>query len=155
LLVKSLEPDRLQMLNNKLLHFTKKYGDRRITVEALHWLEHEACAAICREGSGVLVAIHDSKLVGLSGAADFGRTIAFIVVHPLHRGKHIGQQLIRAHIEQMGQYNCSVAVDNLSSLKMCFRAGLSAVDLYPGVRGKPTLRMIGGQYLCPEPHLES
>jgi hypothetical protein len=37
-------------------------------------------------------------------------------------------------------YSCTVALDNVPSLKMCFRAGLYAVELFTGPTGKPTLR---------------
>lgn len=154
MLIKSLNPALLLKLKNKLLYFTKKYGERRITSDAIHWLEQKACDELSKPGTEVLIALEHTRLIGLSGVANFGKDTAFIVVHPEHRGKQLGQKLICTHIEQLGQFNCNVAADNLPSLRMCFKAGLVATDLFAGIKGKPTLRMIGGNPHCPVPHLE-
>jgi hypothetical protein len=48
--------------------------------------------------------------------------------------------------QQLGKVYTRVAYDNIPSLKLCFRCGLTAFAMTKGPTGKPTLWLGGGDY---------
>lgn len=130
-------------LHSSLLAFTRKYGANRITSEAYRELHKLTSGALQQPGWALFMATLNTedgkRLAGLSMVSEFGERTSIVVVHPLYRGRQIGTRLLQAQLSEIGRLSCRVALDNVSSLKMCFNAGLSAGKLIQGPTGKPTL----------------
>jgi GNAT superfamily N-acetyltransferase len=129
----------LKRIKNKLLYFTVKYGERRITRESLDWMKVVTKERLQKQGSSIFAAVDQGRIIGLCCAEDYGKNVCFVVVHPDYRGKGLGARLIRAQLDHLGEINCKVAIDNISSLRMCLNAGLKASRFITGAANKPTL----------------
>lgn len=140
--MKVLPPGGLEKYRGTLLRFAEKFGDGRITRTAMHWLHNVSPAQLEQPEDVIVVALEEGTIIGLGCAAGRGDHSSFIVVHPQYRGRQVGQKLLATIKEQTGKLTCTVAVDNIPSLTMCFRAGLHAVDLFEGPTGKPTLKFV-------------
>ncbi|GJM79753.1 hypothetical protein HMSSN139_22490 [Paenibacillus sp. HMSSN-139] len=92
-------------------------------------------------------------MAGVSCAADYGRTLCVVVVHPLYRGRGIGAKLLQAQLTRVKQLSCRVALSQVQSLRLCFRAGLYASGLTRGPNGQ-TLLLLETRPVSPE-HAES
>ncbi|MNN16132.1 hypothetical protein D3C81_1292610 [compost metagenome] len=142
-------------IHSSILGFTRKYGGNRITRDAYREIQKLTPVALRQPGCALFIAtVHTedgSRLAGLSLVAEYGERAGIVVVHPLYRGRHIGTKLLQAQRLQMGRLSCRVALDNPSSLKMCFNAGLTATRMVPGPTGKPTLVLEAGQQVDPHP----
>ncbi|MNN49447.1 hypothetical protein D3C81_1639730 [compost metagenome] len=96
---------------------------------------------LIEDGSSVLLATiqteDGTRLAGFSIVTVFGNKISLVLVHPLYRGRGIGSNLLVRQLSILGHLTCQVALDNISCLKMCFHAGLSAKRLIM-VRGGRT-----------------
>ncbi|MFD2613502.1 hypothetical protein [Paenibacillus gansuensis] len=142
--IRAVSSEQYARCKTKILRFAQRCGEGRITSAALRAAQESD--ADLERGSQLLLMMDGRKAAGLSLLLDYGRTASFFVVHPDYRGKEITVQLIRRHIQDVGAYSCTVAVTNTPSLKQCFRAGLTAVDLFTGPTGKPTLLFISPSY---------
>ena len=142
--IHSPQEDKWPMLRNKFTQFIIHAGDQRITVDAMKQLESLPFRGLQADGTQLVIATErtpraKARLIGLSFVEDYGDTTCLVVVHPDYRGQSIGTKLLREQICRLGNLSCSVAMDNLSSLHMCFQAGLTAYTLIEGPTGKPTL----------------
>ena len=142
--IRSPHEEKWPVLRAKFVQFIINAGDQRITTDALKQLESLPVRGLQEEGTQLLIATErtsraKARLIGLSFVEDFGNTTCLVVVHPEFRGNHIGTMLMREQISRLGSLTCYVAIDNLSSLHMCFQAGLIAHHLMEGPTGKPTL----------------
>ncbi|USB32399.1 GNAT family N-acetyltransferase [Paenibacillus sp. YPG26] len=130
-------------MHSSILGFIRKYGGQRITRDAYRQIQKLTPVTLRQPGCALFIAtVHTedgTRLAGLSLVAGYGDQAGIVVVHPLYRGRHIGTKLLQAQQLQMGRLSCRVALDNPSSLKMCFNAGLSARRMVLGPTGKPTL----------------
>ncbi|PYI57088.1 GNAT family N-acetyltransferase [Paenibacillus flagellatus] len=140
--IKTIPSERFDDCRGRLLRFVRAYGERRITVEALRWLGGVSAAELDEPHTAVAAAFDGKRLVGLACAARHGERAAFVVVHPAWRGAGIGPALLRELIGRLGRLTCVVACDNTPSMAMCFRAGMTAVQLTTGGSGRPALRFV-------------
>jgi ribosomal protein S18 acetylase RimI-like enzyme len=140
LLVKALQPAQLDKYRAALLRFIGMYGDRRITGKAIRWLQQVSSEQMGKPGNLIVVALENGQWIGIGCAAEHGAHTSFIVIHPRYRGRSVGASLIRELSDRLGEFTCTVAADNMASLKMCFNAGLHAVDVFEGPTGKATLK---------------
>lgn len=126
-----------------LVQFVRQYGERQITSDSCRRLSRLTPEHLCQPGVSLLIATvrgqHGRQLSGISFVSGYGMESCLVAVHPYHRNKHTGTALLTAQLFRLGNLECSVASDNLASLKMCFNAGLIAVALKNGHTGKPTL----------------
>lgn len=142
--IRLLQEEKWRKLQDRCLRFLLAYGDQRITKEALELFESLSAKQLQQADNQLALAIHRPhsgpfQLRGVSYVQQYGLECCIIVVHPDARGQGIGTMLMMQHIEQLGSLSCQVAVDNLSSLSMCFQAGLTAHRIFTGPTGKPTL----------------
>ena len=128
----------------KILNFISRYSDKRIAIETFNSLrllpseqlldtKHEIAPAT------ILTMENEKHLLGVVYFNNIEPKKCLIVVHPLARKKGVGEQLFTSLIKRYDKFRCSVAIDNVSSLKLCFKCGLHAVALTKGPTGKPTL----------------
>lgn len=142
--IRSLHKDQWHALRSRCIRLITQHGDQRITVEALNHIQSITEQQLSEEGTLLVVAIDrphqgKSRLAGLSFVRHYGEQACLIVVHPSYRNQQIGTQLMSEQVSRLGYLTCSVALDNLVSLQMCFQAGLTAHRLIEGPTGKPTL----------------
>lgn len=132
-----------EILLPRTFTFVRKYRSGRITPRALKLFRTFQPSSLGEPGKVVLVAITPKrKLVGVLACADYGRQFSLIVIRPDLRARGLGTMMLQAAIERLGQFYAIVAADNIPSLKMCFRCGLWAYDVYLSEYGKPTLRLM-------------
>ncbi|OPA80862.1 hypothetical protein BVG16_00485 [Paenibacillus selenitireducens] len=142
--IRSLQTDQWNVLRSQCLRFITQHGDQRITADAMIQLESVTEQQLLETGTQLLLAIErvpigKPRLIGVSFVRHYGEQTCLIVVHPTWRGMHLGTQLMSEQISYLGYLTCQVALDNISSLRMCFQAGLTAHRLTEGPTGKPTL----------------
>ncbi|GGG74868.1 GNAT family N-acetyltransferase [Paenibacillus radicis (ex Gao et al. 2016)] len=140
-----LTPEQWMSEKKRLLGFAVRFGEKRLTVAALHALRMLDPDMLDAKGAPhpravVVLARRGGRLAGLAFAADGGERGCFIVVHPEARSSGVGSSLLRAMIDRLGKLTCNVAADNVPSMALCFRLGLTAVSMHTGPTGKPTLR---------------
>lgn len=154
-LIMSTEESSWSRIHSSVLSFTRKYGGSRITRSAYRELQKLTPAVLRQPGCALFIATvsteDGTRLAGLCLMTGYGEHAGIVVVHPLYRGRHIGTRLLQAQKLQMCRLSCRVALDNPSSLKMCFNAGLTAIKMVPGPTGKPTLVLEAGQQVDPHP----
>lgn len=140
-----ITPSLFQRLRPHILHFSRRYGDRRITHRALNWIKKLSKENIL-EGTWMAVAVDQKKLVGFILFGRYGLEEAFIVVHPSYRRRNVGESLLQRALDSLDRVYTRVAYDNIPSLKLCFKSGLVAFQLTTGPTGKPTLCLGGGNW---------
>ncbi|HEY2495085.1 MAG TPA: N-acetyltransferase [Paenibacillus sp.] len=136
-----------QKQHQSVIDFIKYYGDKRITLDAFHKCSKLNRGTLQHPGESLLIATvrgdRGRSLAGVSFVSGFGEDVCLIVVHPLYRKRHVGTTLLSSQLAIIGHLSCHVALDNISSLKMCFNAGLTGHSLMVGPTGKPTLKLEG------------
>lgn len=131
---------------DRIIAFIKAYGNQRITLATLHALQSLSPKQFTAVGdrssvpAAVVTVSSQGKLLGVAFATDDGSGCCLIVVHPKARRQNIGYQLMGSLIQHLEHFSCHVAVDNISSLALCFKHGLHAVSIHEGPTGKNTLR---------------
>jgi GNAT superfamily N-acetyltransferase len=130
----------------QLIRFITLYGDKRITRQAVNWLNEAREETLASEGNLILAAVDQSRLCGIAAVADYGRSESFIAVHRNRRRSGCGQQLIEAVLTRLGKVYGRVALDNLPSLKMCLASGMVGFKCFTGPTGKPTLWLGAGNW---------
>ncbi|PTX63270.1 acetyltransferase (GNAT) family protein [Melghirimyces profundicolus] len=147
--VVSIHPALFRRLRPAIVRFSQRYGDRRITHRALRWLKN-LNANPFPEGTWMAAAIDGKKLVGFILFGSYGLEEAYIVVHPGHRKRKVGESLLEQALSSLDRIYTRVACDNIPSLKLCFKSGLVAFHLITGPTGKPTLCLGGGNWKAEE-----
>jgi GNAT superfamily N-acetyltransferase len=147
--IKSLTPEGMAAIRSSLLAFCRKYGDRRITHRALRWF-YRLPYTRWAEGTLVAIATEGQRLIGVIAFGCYGLEESFIVVHPDHRNRRIGEILLNHALKSLKKVYTRVACDNIPSLKLCFSCGLVAFRLIRGPTGKPTLCLAGGNWNAEE-----
>lgn len=146
-----------ELQHSEILAFVRKYGAGRVSPVVLRALLRLTPSDLDRPGCSLLVARiraeDGERLAGVSCAADYGRTLCVVVVHPLYRGRGIGAKLLQAQLTRLKQLSCRVALSHVQSLRLCFRAGLYASGLTRGPNGQ-TLLLLETRPVSPE-HAES
>lgn len=147
----SISPDNpadWPSIREQCYDFMCRFGSRRLTLERCKTLQKMSFDQLQHPGASLIAATvrgeYGRMPVAICFVAGFGEEACLIAVHPLYRNRHIGTSLILFQLSILGRLRCKVAVDNYSSLKMCFHAGMQAVSLEKGPTGKPALIMIGG-----------
>lgn len=143
--IHSFPPQSFQRIKNPLLRFIKRYGDGRITYQALRWFNQLSPKQL-KEGTYIAAAYDEKKVTGIIVFGNYGIEESFIAVHPDYRQKKVGEQLLNHAIQSLGKVYARVAVDNIASLKLCFTCGLVAFSLCKGPTGKDTLWLGGGDF---------
>jgi len=144
--IRSQSPYSWSKQNKQITTFVQAYGDKRITIatlQALQKLTSEQLAVAEHNefpSAAVVTASSQGKLLGVGFAIDDGSSSCLIVVHPTARRQGIGNQLLDTLIRSLKHFSCLVAVDNISSLSLCFKYGLHATSMHEGPTGKTTLR---------------
>ncbi|WP_223830205.1 GNAT family N-acetyltransferase [Paenibacillus arenilitoris] len=144
-----LTPEGWSAEQKRLLGFAMRFGDKRLAVSTIHALRKLDGARLEADqdgayGSVVAVARQGGRLSGFGFAADGGEGGCMVVVHPEARGAGVGSSIVQAMISRLGRLTCSVAADNVASMALCFRLGMTAVSMHRGPTGKPTLRFERG-----------
>jgi hypothetical protein len=129
-----------------LIQFFRQHGDRRITKDAYDWIQKVKDEDLEQEGTLILCAIEQNKLVGVLIASNYGIDESFITVHKRHRNQHTAQKMVHHTIQQLGKLYGRVAMDNTPSLKVCLDNHMVAFHLFNGPTGKPTLWLGGGNW---------
>ncbi|MGG6313055.1 N-acetyltransferase family protein [Paenibacillus macerans] len=129
--------------HGEALAFAQKYGAGRISPAAFRALLKLSPRDLSQPGSSLLLArIHaedGERLAAVCCVTDYGRGLCLVVVHPLYRGRGLGSRLLSEQLALLGRLSCRVALGHVSSLQMCFRAGLYASGLIHAPGGKPVL----------------
>ncbi|AJS59603.1 N-acetyltransferase [Paenibacillus sp. IHBB 10380] len=136
-----------QNQHQSVIDFIKHYGDKRITLDSYRKCSRLSKSTLQHPGESLLIATvrgdRGRSLAGVSFVSGFGDDVCLIVVHPLYRNRHVGTTLLSSQLATLGRLSCHVALDNISSLKMCFNAGLTGHSLMVGPTDKPTLKLKG------------
>ncbi|MFX3631268.1 MAG: GNAT family N-acetyltransferase [Candidatus Pristimantibacillus sp.] len=139
-----LTPEQWMADRKRLLSFAVRFGEKRLTVSAIHTLRMLNPSLLSANKSNydavITVAKIGNRIVGLGFAADAGENSCFVVVNPETRGLGIGAAIVQSMINRLGRLSCHVATDNIPSMALCFRLGMNAVSMHTGPTGKPTLR---------------
>ncbi|WP_379135885.1 GNAT family N-acetyltransferase [Paenibacillus sp. sgz500958] len=126
-----------------LLLFIREHGDIRIVMSVCKNLSCLTPSQLSLPGISLLVATvrgqQGRQVSGLSIAVDYGKEIFFVAVHPLYRNRGVGTLLLTEQVKRLGSLQCQVESTHAASLKMCFKAGLVAVDLVNGPGEQPDL----------------
>ncbi|MGG4141644.1 GNAT family N-acetyltransferase [Paenibacillus algorifonticola] len=144
--VQLLTPKQWNSNRNRLADFAVQYGDKRLTVASIQAFRSLNSAQLgpsveaAYSEAAVSIARQGSRLLGVGFATNGGKQECFFVVHPEARELGVGTAVARSLINKLGQLTCHVAVDNIPSMALCFRLGMSAVSMFTGPTGKPTLR---------------
>jgi GNAT superfamily N-acetyltransferase len=143
--IQLLTPQQFSQHRLKILSFFWKYGEKRITHKALHWLK-QLSGEQYPEGTLVSIAFEKKQAIGIIVFGRYGLDESIIAVNPAFRKKGIGEALLEHAINELGKVYTRVACDNTPSLKLCFSSGLVAFRLFRGPTGKPTLWLAGGNW---------
>lgn len=143
--IHSFPPQSLERIKKPLLRFIKRYGDGRITYQALRWFNRLSPGEL-KEGTYIAAAYDEKKVTGIIVFGHYGIEESFIAVHPDYRQKKVGEQLLKQAIQSLGKVYARVAFDNIASLKLCFSCGLVAFSLCKGPTGKDTFWLGGGNF---------
>lgn len=135
-----LTPEQWVLERKRLIEFAVRFGEKRLTVAAIHSLRRLSPDLLANEGTVIAVARLGSRIVGLGFAAESGEQSCIIVTHPEVRGIGIGFAVMNVMMQKLGRLTCQVALDNVPSLTLFFRLGMKAVAISTGPTGKPTLR---------------
>lgn len=144
-----LTPESWIKEKRRLLSFIIRFGEKRITVAALHALRSLDSEWLKKGDDGyaraaVVIAKRNGRIAGLGFAADGGDGGCLIVVHPSARRSGIGSAIMRSMMDTLGSMACHVAADNIPSMALCFALGMKAVSIHKGPTGKSTLRFERG-----------
>lgn len=134
-------------LHSDILMFVRQYGARRIPLPVYRRLLKFDSQDSLKPGSSLLIATIQSedgpRMAGVSCITEYGDSeaggICIVVVHPLYRGCGIGSKLLSEQLTSLGRISCRISLDNVSSLQMCFRAGLQASRLLKARGRRPEL----------------
>lgn len=155
--IRAVTPDTRvpwELQHGEILTFVRKYGAGRVSPAVLRSLLRLTPSDLDRPGCSLLVARiraeDGERLAGVSCAADYGRALCVVVVHPLYRGRGLGARLLQAQLSRLEQLSCRVALSQVQSLRMCFRVGLYASGLTRDPSGK-TLLLLETRPASPEP----
>ncbi|SFE22392.1 Acetyltransferase (GNAT) family protein [Paenibacillus catalpae] len=135
-----LTPEQWAKERKRLIDFAVRFGEKRLTVTAIHSLRRLPPELLSASDTVIAVARQGSRIVGLGYAAEAGEKSCIIVTHPEARGLGIGFAVMEAIMSRLGRLTCQVALDNVPSLTLFFRLGMKAVSMSTGPTGKPTLR---------------
>jgi len=129
----------------RILNFITRYGEKRITLAALHSLRALANEQLNPQVEELPPAVvytytEQGALLGVGYTIADGSGHCIVVVHSDARGRGIGSKIMEALIEASPNFSCQVAIDNVASLAMCFKNQLHAVAMFKGPTGKTTLR---------------
>lgn len=129
----------------RILNFITRYGEKRITLAALHSLRaisNEQLNAQVEKlpPASIVTYTEQGALLGVGYAIADGSGHCIVVVHPDARRRGIGSKLMEALIHSLPSFSCQVAIDNVASLALCFKNELHAVAMFKGPTGKSTLR---------------
>ncbi|ANY65078.1 hypothetical protein BBD42_00235 [Paenibacillus sp. BIHB 4019] len=144
--VQLLTPKQWNCYRNRLADFAVQYSDKRLTAasiqafRALNSAQLVPSVDAANSEAAVSIARQGSRLLGVGFAINGSKQECFFVVHPEARELGVGTTVARSLISRLGQLTCHVAVDNIPSMALCFRLGMSAVSMFTGPTGKPTLR---------------
>lgn len=144
--IKSYTLSEIHPYRQSIIQFLLKYGEGRITHQALRFLKNIATSDVTLPGFVALVAREEKKIVGIMIFSRYGIEEAFTAVHPNYRKQGIGEALLIEAKNRLGKVYTRVACDNIPSLKLCFRCGLTAFRMIKGPTGKPTFWLGGGEY---------
>ncbi|WP_127495463.1 GNAT family N-acetyltransferase [Paenibacillus glycanilyticus] len=137
-----LTPEQWAKERKRLIDFAVRFGEKRLTVAAIHSLRRLPPELLSQKDSGTVMAVArlGSRIVGLGYAEEAGEKCCVIVTHPEARGLGIGYAVMDTIMKKLGKLTCQVALDNVPSLTLFFRLGMKAVSMSTGPTGKPTLR---------------
>ncbi|NIK69918.1 GNAT family N-acetyltransferase [Paenibacillus sp. BK720] len=137
-----LTPELWAKERKRLIDFAVRFGEKRLTVAAIHSLRRLPPELLSQEESGTVMAVarFGSRIVGLGYAEEAGEKCCIVVTHPEARGLGVGNAVMEAIMNKLGRLTCQVALDNVPSLTLFFRLGMKAVSMSTGPTGKPTLR---------------
>jgi len=129
----------------RILNFITRYGEKRITLAALHSLRALSNEQLNPQvenlpPASIVTYTEQGALLGVAYAIADGSGHCIVVVHPEARRRGIGSKLMKALIQALPAFSCQVAIDNLASLSLCFNNDLHAVAMFKGPTGKATLR---------------
>ncbi|MCK9861854.1 GNAT family N-acetyltransferase [Paenibacillus sp. ATY16] len=137
-----LTPELWAKERKRLIDFAVRFGEKRLTVAAIHSLRRLPPELLSQEESGTVMAVarFGSRIVGLGYAEEAGEKCCIVVTHPEARGLGVGNAVMEAIMKKLGRLTCQVALDNVPSLTLFFRLGMKAVSMSTGPTGKQTLR---------------
>ncbi|GGF92470.1 GNAT family N-acetyltransferase [Paenibacillus aceti] len=127
----TLKPDNdldWKRVQSDLMAFIRKYGGKRAysnIYQKLLKLNHRDLSKAGTSFELVTVQTEDGpRIAACSGVTGYGQGMCIIVVHPLYRGLGLGTTLLRHQLAAHGSLTCRIALGDLHSLRMGFRAGL-------------------------------
>lgn len=128
---------------SEILSFIQRFGSKAISTENYRCLRKLSPRDLNTSGTSLLLATikteDGERIAGVSCMTSYGNGICLVVVHPLYRGTGVGSRLLMYQQSSLGRLSCRVTLNNVSSLQMCFRAGLCARGIVKSRSGKPLL----------------
>ncbi|GGH14561.1 GNAT family N-acetyltransferase [Paenibacillus segetis] len=128
---------------SEILSFIQRFGRKVISTENYRILRKLSPRDLDTPGTSLLVATikteDGERIAGVSCVTSYGKGICLVVVHSLYRGTGLGSKLLMNQLSTLGRLSCRVTLSNISSLQMCFHAGLSARGIVKGLNGKTLL----------------
>lgn len=141
-----LPPQALAESQATLLRFVRQEGDRRITKQALDWLDKLKPKMLASHESSLVLAMRDKQVVGLFAVSRFGLQHSFLVVDKRYRHRGIGKSLTAYTCQLLPKLYVRVAMDNEASLALFRSLGFELVKATIGPTGKPTLWLAHGHW---------
>lgn len=134
-----VDPAMWSKIKDRVVRFIQKYGEGRITRKAIRWLKELNGEHLQKNGTFILIAAEEKKILGVIAVSNYGIDQSVVVVNPEVRQRGVGKTMIQHLLEHAEKLYGRVALDNIPSLKMCFSIGMVGFKLVEGPTGKPTL----------------
>lgn len=141
-----LPPQALAESQATLLRFVRQEGDRRITKEALTWLDNLKPNMLAAHDSSLVLAMRGKQVIGLFAVSQYGLQHSFLVVDKRYRHRGIGKALTAYTCQLLSKLYVRVAMDNEASLALFRTLGFELVKAMIGPTGKPTVWLAYGQW---------
>ena len=141
MLVTKVSPENWRRIRKRVLTFVANHKDRHLTPETSARLRSLRSDVLSEDGSMVLLATEQNRLLGVLACKEYGRYFSLAVVRRSERSKGVGKQLLRSAISELGEFHVEIASDNVPSLKLAFACGLTAHSVFLRDTGKVVLRL--------------
>ncbi|EST55061.1 hypothetical protein T458_09475 [Brevibacillus panacihumi W25] len=141
-----LPPQLLAESQETLVRFVRQEGDRRITKQAMEWLEKLTPKLLQSQETRVVLAMRGKQVIGLFAISRYGLHHSLLVVDKRYRHRGIGKGLTQYACALFPKLYVRIALDNEASLALFQGLGFELVKASIGPTGKPTLWLAFGKW---------